>query len=161
MTSPVQLCTDGDGSLKCAHTDSDGSTTVAEGHSPENTGKAEAKSGPPENSQLRTAFEVALFQQPGSEVLNEPSHVVHTTAAHNKVSHPHALRNSSPKSPASNRSGSGAASVTATDLHSASVLTTSSEVEFRRDLASLDADIARLQMQFRVAMQRQPRPTHL
>ena len=30
--------------------------------------------------------------------------------------------------------------------------TTASEAEFRSDLASLDADIARLQMQFRVAM---------
>ena len=32
-----------------------------------------------------------------------------------------------------------------------STLTSSSELEFRKDLASLDADIARLQMQFRVA----------
>ena len=31
--------------------------------------------------------------------------------------------------------------------------TTSSEVEFRRDLAALDADIARLQVHFRVALQ--------
>ena len=34
--------------------------------------------------------------------------------------------------------------------------TTSSEMEFRRDLASLDADIARLQIQFRVALQSNP-----
>ncbi len=34
-----------------------------------------------------------------------------------------------------------------------SLLTTSSEVEFQRDLASLDADIARLQLQFSVAFQ--------
>ena len=34
----------------------------------------------------------------------------------------------------------------------ASCRTTASEAEFRSDLASLDADIARLQMQFRVAM---------
>ena len=31
--------------------------------------------------------------------------------------------------------------------------TTSSEVDFRRDLAALDADIARLQVHFRVALQ--------
>lgn len=34
-----------------------------------------------------------------------------------------------------------------------SCLTTSSEVEFIKDLANLDADIARLQIQFRVALQ--------
>ena len=33
-----------------------------------------------------------------------------------------------------------------------STLTTSSEVEFRQDLASLDANIARLQTHFRIAM---------
>lgn len=32
-----------------------------------------------------------------------------------------------------------------------STLTSSSELEFRKDLATLDADIARLQMQFRIA----------
>ena len=37
-----------------------------------------------------------------------------------------------------------------------STLTTSSELEFRKDLASLDADIARLQMQFRVAEHNAP-----
>ena len=37
-----------------------------------------------------------------------------------------------------------------------STLTTSSELEFRKDLASLDADIARLQMQFRVAVHNAP-----
>lgn len=37
-----------------------------------------------------------------------------------------------------------------------STLTTSSELEFRQDLASLDADIARLQMQFRVAIHNVP-----
>lgn len=37
-----------------------------------------------------------------------------------------------------------------------STLTTSSELEFRQDLASLDADIARLQMQFRVAIHNAP-----
>ncbi len=37
-----------------------------------------------------------------------------------------------------------------------SMLTTSSEIEFQRDLASLDADIARLQIQFKVALQGTP-----
>lgn len=37
------------------------------------------------------------------------------------------------------------------DLHS--MLTTSTEAEFQRDLASLDAEIARLQIQFKVAFQ--------
>lgn len=44
-------------------------------------------------------------------------------------------------------------SVALTGLDGQSSRTTISEVEFRRDLASLDADIERLQMQFRVAMQ--------
>ena len=39
-----------------------------------------------------------------------------------------------------------------TSVTGASCRTTASEAEFRSDLASLDADIARLQMQFRVAM---------
>ncbi len=38
-------------------------------------------------------------------------------------------------------------------LDTQSCLTTSSEMEFKKDLASLDADIARLQIQFRVALQ--------
>lgn len=42
-------------------------------------------------------------------------------------------------------------SVTGVDLQS--MLTTSSEVDFQRDLATLDADIERLQMQFRIAVQ--------
>ena len=126
----------------------------------ENTGKAAGKPKavtPPEKGptcELRTAREeAARFQQPGGGgAVYAPSH----TAASHRDDHPHTP---SSKSTASSRNGSGAASVTATDTRS--VLTTSSEVEFRRDLASLDADIARLQMQFRVAMQRQPQPTHL
>ena len=38
-----------------------------------------------------------------------------------------------------------------TDVRSS--LTTASEVDFRKDLATLDADIARLQVQFRIALQ--------
>ena len=49
-------------------------------------------------------------------------------------------------SPISSRSN-----VTGVDQQSA--ITTSSEVEFQKDLACLDADIARLQIQFRVIMQ--------
>ena len=39
-------------------------------------------------------------------------------------------------------------------LDTQSCLTTSSEMEFKTDLASLDADIARLQIQFRVALKK-------
>ena len=45
----------------------------------------------------------------------------------------------------SDREGSAAAQTMTT--------TTSSELEFRRDLAALDADIARLQVHFQVALQ--------
>lgn len=41
-----------------------------------------------------------------------------------------------------------------------SVLTTSSEIDFRNNLATLDADIARLQMQFKVARQSTPPAPH-
>ena len=47
-------------------------------------------------------------------------------------------------------------SVTSRGIDAQSSVTTSSEVEFRKDLASLDADIARLQIQFRVALQTSP-----
>lgn len=50
-----------------------------------------------------------------------------------------------PLNPTSSRSS------VATDVKSS--VTTSSEVDFRNNLASLDADIARLQMQFKVALQ--------
>lgn len=43
-------------------------------------------------------------------------------------------------------------SLQSSSVAGASCRTTASEAEFRSDLASLDADIARLQMQFRVAM---------
>ena len=155
----MQLCASGDDSRKCAHVDSDDSTIVAQGDaSTDSTGKVVVKPGSISSSrkgfpcQLRTAHEeVPLSQQSGIEV----EHTVLHTAASHRVNQAPALRNSSPKSTVSSWSGVGATNLTSTDLQS--VLTTSSEVEFRRDLASLDADIARLQMQFRVAMQRQPK----
>lgn len=57
------------------------------------------------------------------------------------------LRGQGVQSPSKSTLSSVQTSVTGTSCR-----TTASEAEFRSDLASLDADIARLQMQFRVAM---------
>ena len=57
------------------------------------------------------------------------------------------LRGQRVQSPSRSTLSSAQTSITGTSCR-----TTASEAEFRSDLASLDADIARLQMQFRVAM---------
>ena len=99
----------------------------------------------------------------GSSVKSQPrstqsrdstTHRTGTRSAHSKRTHPMTMssvelsRGQKIHSPSRSTVSSGAqTSVTGTSCR-----TTASEAEFRSDLASLDADIARLQMQFRVAM---------
>lgn len=95
----------------------------------------------------------------GSSVKSQPrssqSHNSTTHHAQRLVHSKHAystsgvelLRGQRVQSPSRSTLSSARTSVTGTSCR-----TTASEAEFRSDLASLDADIARLQMQFRVAM---------
>ncbi len=96
----------------------------------------------------------------GSSVKSQPrssqsrdSTTHHTTmrSAHSKCTYPTSgvelLRGQKVQSPSRSTISSAQTSITGTSCR-----TTASEAEFRSDLASLDADIARLQMQFRVAM---------
>jgi hypothetical protein len=94
----------------------------------------------------------SIKSQPRSSQSHDPS-TRHTTtrSVHSKRTYPTSgvelLRGQKVQSPSRSTISSTQTSITGTSCR-----TTASEAEFRSDLASLDADIARLQMQFRVAM---------
>lgn len=92
----------------------------------------------------------------GSSVKSQPrSSQSHNSTTHHtkkpKYTYPtsaaESLKGQRVQSPSRSTLSSAQTSITGTSCR-----TTASEAEFRSDLASLDADIARLQMQFRVAM---------
>ena len=92
----------------------------------------------------------SMKSQPRSRQSHDSS-THHTHTQKSKYTHPRSSmelsRGQRVQSPSRSTLSSLQTSVTGTSCR-----TTASEAEFRSDLASLDADIARLQMQFRVAM---------
>ena len=105
------------------------------------------------NKEERMVEGSSVKSQPRSSKSRDPA--THSTstrrAVHSKCTYPttvELLRGQMVQSPSRSTISSGAQ----TSITGTSCRTTASEAEFRSDLASLDADIARLQMQFRVAM---------
>ncbi len=96
------------------------------------------------------------YTYPQKSVTNSPNHIYKEGGSPSET---HSNTYSQPQSEAFNkhRHYPGTHQLKSTLSHSSidvkSTVTTASEIDFRNDLASLDANIARLQTQFRVALQ--------